>query len=143
MTISILITSISTCYQYFKYFLSLIRVLGSTSLHVPTKRGISLDHNTLGQNMSLKHVIVHYAATDNKEIRNLNRTIFTRSPVNDMVSKNITLVLENLLKDYENSQLPTHGKGKSCKNIHIGTHCILGPCTLYFLHYLCPFFYIT
>lgn len=34
-----------------------------------------------------------------------------RSPVNDMVSKNITNLLENLLKNYENSQLPTHGKG--------------------------------
>lgn len=32
--------------------------------------------------------------------------------INDAVSKNITLVLENLLKNYENSQLPTHGKGK-------------------------------
>ncbi|XP_045763812.1 gamma-aminobutyric acid receptor alpha-like isoform X1 [Maniola jurtina] len=31
--------------------------------------------------------------------------------INDAVSKNITLVLENLLKNYENSQLPTHGKG--------------------------------
>ncbi|KAL0839443.1 hypothetical protein ABMA28_016158 [Loxostege sticticalis] len=31
--------------------------------------------------------------------------------INDAVSKNITLVLENLLKNYENSQLPTHGQG--------------------------------
>ncbi|KPI91198.1 Gamma-aminobutyric acid receptor subunit alpha-6 [Papilio xuthus] len=31
--------------------------------------------------------------------------------INDAVSRNITLVLENLLKNYENSQLPTHGKG--------------------------------
>ncbi|CAG9791870.1 unnamed protein product [Diatraea saccharalis] len=30
--------------------------------------------------------------------------------INDAVSKNITSVLENLLKNYENSQLPTHGK---------------------------------
>lgn len=36
---------------------------------------------------------------------------FKRS-INDAVSRNITLVLENLLKNYENSQLPTHGKGK-------------------------------
>lgn len=28
------------------------------------------------------------------------------------VSRNISLVLENLLKSYENSQLPTHGLGK-------------------------------
>jgi hypothetical protein len=33
--------------------------------------------------------------------------------INDAVSKNITSVLENLLKNYENSQLPTHGKGEA------------------------------
>lgn len=39
-----------------------------------------------------------------------------RAPVNDTVSKNITMVLENLLMNYENSQLPTHGKGKKNKS---------------------------
>ncbi|XP_034936799.1 gamma-aminobutyric acid receptor alpha-like isoform X2 [Chelonus insularis] len=34
-----------------------------------------------------------------------------RGTVNDVVLKNITMVLENLLMNYENSQLPTHGKG--------------------------------
>ncbi|XP_024945827.1 gamma-aminobutyric acid receptor alpha-like isoform X2 [Cephus cinctus] len=34
-----------------------------------------------------------------------------RATVNDVVSKNITMVLENLLMNYENSQLPTHVKG--------------------------------
>lgn len=74
-----------------------------------------MEQDLLSQNMSLKHVIVQYSATKNKGMRTFNRTIFTRSPVNDMVSKNITLVLENLLKDYESSQLPTHGKGKLLK----------------------------
>jgi hypothetical protein len=32
---------------------------------------------------------------------------------NDEVSRNITIVLENLLKDYESSQLPTHGEGNN------------------------------
>lgn len=36
-----------------------------------------------------------------------------RATVNDVVSKNITMVLENLLMNYENSQLPTHGKGNN------------------------------
>ncbi|KAH9640652.1 hypothetical protein HF086_000596 [Spodoptera exigua] len=35
----------------------------------------------------------------------------SKRSINDAVSKNITMVLENLLKNYENSQLPTHGKG--------------------------------
>nr|KAF7438080.1 hypothetical protein H0235_000471 [Vespula pensylvanica] len=37
---------------------------------------------------------------------------FSRGTVTDIVSKNITMVLENLLMNYENSQLPTHGKGR-------------------------------
>ncbi|XP_059060236.1 gamma-aminobutyric acid receptor alpha-like [Achroia grisella] len=46
-----------------------------------------------------------YENVDTSRWRNNKRSI------NDVVSKNITLVLENLLKNYENSQLPTHGKG--------------------------------
>lgn len=40
-----------------------------------------------------------------------------RAAINDVVSKNITMVLENLLMNYENSQLPTHGKGKNSSQI--------------------------
>jgi len=40
-----------------------------------------------------------------------------RATLNDIVSKNITMVLENLLMNYENSQLPTHGKGKKNKSL--------------------------
>lgn len=32
-------------------------------------------------------------------------------PVDDVLSKNISFLLENLLKRYENSHLPTHGQG--------------------------------
>lgn len=42
-----------------------------------------------------------------------------RSPSNDGVSKNITQVLENLLKNYESSQLPSHGKGNKLFSIKI------------------------
>jgi len=41
------------------------------------------------------------------------RRSFPPSAGNDAVSRNITIVLENLLKDYESSQLPTHGKGNN------------------------------
>lgn len=51
------------------------------------------------------------ATYDDVENNNVWKRDFKRS-INDAVSKNITLVLENLLKNYENSQLPTHGKGK-------------------------------
>ncbi|XP_062700266.1 gamma-aminobutyric acid receptor subunit alpha-6 [Aedes albopictus] len=39
------------------------------------------------------------------------RKVRKRSAADDMLSKNITLILENLLKSYENSQMPTHGQG--------------------------------
>lgn len=41
-----------------------------------------------------------------------SKVMLTRGTVNDIVSRNITMVLENLLMNYENNQLPTHGKGK-------------------------------
>lgn len=35
-----------------------------------------------------------------------------RTTSNDYLIKNISIILENLLKSYEKSQLPTHGKGE-------------------------------
>lgn len=64
--------------------------------------------------------LAHLNETSNEELKGVSK----RS-INDAVSKNITLVLENLLKNYENSQLPTHGKGKAVRkrtclhNLHI------------------------
>ncbi|XP_061706149.1 gamma-aminobutyric acid receptor alpha-like isoform X4 [Cydia pomonella] len=62
-----------------------------------------------------------YWDTSDKIISNYLNTTFgemdtrymwkNKRSINDAVSRNITLVLENLLKNYENSQLPTHGKG--------------------------------
>jgi gamma-aminobutyric acid receptor subunit alpha len=43
----------------------------------------------------------------------VTKRLFPPSAGNDAVSRNITIVLENLLKDYESSQLPTHGKGNN------------------------------
>lgn len=40
------------------------------------------------------------------------RKVKKRSAVDDKLSKNITMILENLLKSYENSQMPTHGQGE-------------------------------
>ncbi|XP_033217149.1 gamma-aminobutyric acid receptor alpha-like [Belonocnema kinseyi] len=48
-------------------------------------------------------------ATTNTGMSTSTRDV--RGIMNDIVSRNITMVLENLLKNYENSQLPTHGKG--------------------------------
>lgn len=61
----------------------------------------------------------HYYAFETKTTSGLptseSLTIGNKMPratMNDIVSKNITMVLENLLMNYENNQLPTHGKGK-------------------------------
>ncbi|XP_049825720.1 gamma-aminobutyric acid receptor subunit alpha-6 [Aethina tumida] len=78
----------------------------------PRESGISLETKLLGQNMTLKSVVVDFlsAPLASKSFDNSTRKPKSRPPVNDVVSKNITMVLENLLKNYESSQLPTHGK---------------------------------
>ncbi|KAJ8919451.1 hypothetical protein NQ315_016551 [Exocentrus adspersus] len=73
-----------------------------------SRYGISLDQNLPQQNSQFRYTIVNFSQSNT--VAATNRTRIARSPVNDVVSKNITLVLENLLKDYESSQLPTHGK---------------------------------
>lgn len=40
-------------------------------------------------------------------------SIQKRTPADDLLSKNISMVLEELLMRYENSHLPTHGQGWS------------------------------
>lgn len=45
--------------------------------------------------------------------KNSSKSAMNRGTGNDIVSKNITMVLENLLMNYENNQLPTHGEGKA------------------------------
>ncbi|KAJ8982647.1 hypothetical protein NQ317_019048 [Molorchus minor] len=86
-------------------------------MKVALRHGVSLDHALLEQNItniSLKSVVVGFSPSA-KEV--VNGTRITRSPLNDIVSKNITLVLENLLKNYESSQLPTHGKVQILYNV--------------------------
>ncbi|CAH0560463.1 unnamed protein product [Brassicogethes aeneus] len=69
----------------------------------------------LEQNMSIKSVVVDFLTPPlaSRSLKNLTKIRNFRTPVNDVVSKNITMVLENLLKNYESSQLPTHGKESS------------------------------
>lgn len=41
-----------------------------------------------------------------------------RTAQDDHVSKNISMLLEHLLKNYESSQIPTHGQGEAVLNLH-------------------------
>ncbi|XP_053664320.1 gamma-aminobutyric acid receptor subunit alpha-6 [Anopheles marshallii] len=52
-----------------------------------------------------------FNGSDEVPEREKNDRFKRRSAVDDMLSKNITIILENLLKRYENSQIPTHGQG--------------------------------
>ncbi|XP_050081393.1 gamma-aminobutyric acid receptor subunit alpha-6 [Anopheles maculipalpis] len=52
-----------------------------------------------------------FNGTDDYPEREKSERFKRRSAVDDMLSKNITIILENLLKRYENSQIPTHGQG--------------------------------
>lgn len=49
----------------------------------------------------------HLRVTDRRNVTNG----YKQSQTNDVISNNISQVLDNLLKDYESSQLPTYGKG--------------------------------
>ncbi|BFG00021.1 gamma-aminobutyric acid receptor subunit alpha-6 [Drosophila madeirensis] len=51
----------------------------------------------------------HEKATNESQSNNQNRV--ARVVSTDMLSRNISIILENLLKRYEQSQLPTHGQG--------------------------------
>ncbi|XP_022905767.2 gamma-aminobutyric acid receptor subunit alpha-2 [Onthophagus taurus] len=80
------------------FFTTIFFILAATvtSFTTTTPRNV-----TLIQNHQLQE---QFSATLNGKTK--------RFPLNDVVSKNITLVLENLLKNYESSQLPTHGQDK-------------------------------
>jgi hypothetical protein len=70
------------------------------------RSGVGVEQDPLGQNMSLRSVVVGFAVNATGQ----HQKLMTRS-LSDVVSRNITMVLENLLKNYESSQLPTHGRG--------------------------------
>lgn len=73
---------------------------------------VRVDEGILGRNVSLREVILDISREDSVSNTSLKARNARKAPLNDVVSKNITQVLENLLKDYESSQLPSHGKGK-------------------------------
>lgn len=70
---------------------------------------LKLKHYSL-PTVPLYHAYYHGANETTDFIR--NRTQFQkRTPADDILSKNISMVLEELLLRYENSHLPTHGQG--------------------------------
>lgn len=64
-----------------------------------------------------RYYIYSHIKSANDDAYEMNRSDSSRkarsSPLSDrkQVSRNISMVLENLLMSYENSQLPTHGQG--------------------------------
>ncbi|KAJ6638698.1 Gamma-aminobutyric acid receptor subunit alpha-6 [Pseudolycoriella hygida] len=63
--------------------------------HMNSQASVTLFHNISLQNLIVKK----------------KSSIMKRTPADDVLSKNISFLLENLLKRYENSHLPTHGQG--------------------------------
>ena len=79
---------------------------GSARRH---RRGSNINNNST----SINSFINNNNETINGTVSLLHNIILRkhRTAVDDAVSKNISIILENLLKSYENSQLPTHGLG--------------------------------
>ncbi|KAJ8724922.1 hypothetical protein PYW07_015880 [Mythimna separata] len=88
-----------------------------TAAHTPGV--LSATAKTLSHNASETHdywdtsdmLLSNYVNGSYDEVNAFTLKQNAKRSINDAVSKNITSVLENLLKNYENSQLPTHGKG--------------------------------
>ncbi|CAH0717296.1 unnamed protein product, partial [Brenthis ino] len=87
---------------------------------ISTTRGTSNLLSVTAKNLSRDHTDDYWNESSDALFSNFVNDTYSESEsnvwkskrsINDAVSKNITLVLENLLKNYENSQLPTHGKG--------------------------------
>ncbi|XP_060531516.1 gamma-aminobutyric acid receptor alpha-like [Cylas formicarius] len=70
------------------------------------RNGVALESEIMMQNMSMKTVLMGFSSNP----KNVTASKKLRHAGNDVVSKNITIILENLLKNYESSQLPSHGK---------------------------------
>ncbi|XP_047989016.1 gamma-aminobutyric acid receptor alpha-like [Leguminivora glycinivorella] len=79
-------------------------ILSSVDIKTPEAPGYS-DYWDTSDKILSNYLNVTFGEMDTRYMWKNKRSI------NDAVSRNITLVLENLLKNYENSQLPTHGKG--------------------------------
>ncbi|KAL7289872.1 hypothetical protein TKK_0016268 [Trichogramma kaykai] len=62
-------------------------------------------------------------------VRTPHEIRLARGTNKDVVSRNITMVLENLLMNYENSQLPTHGKDQKRAKVEILDPMVV--CTIY------------
>ncbi|KAF7274180.1 hypothetical protein GWI33_013152 [Rhynchophorus ferrugineus] len=87
--------------------LLLLIVLISAVASYKIKGGVRYEHDGGQRNGTLGGVVVDFTS----DLRNSTMRRARNSGTNDVVSKNITNILENLLKNYESSQLPNHGKG--------------------------------
>ncbi|XP_045480830.1 gamma-aminobutyric acid receptor subunit alpha-6 isoform X2 [Harmonia axyridis] len=75
------------------------------------KNGIILDSDRLdSKNNSLVLIILQYSKDEKIQGHTKDNPVAIRQKRNDVVSRNISMILENLLKRYESSQLPTHGR---------------------------------
>lgn len=92
-------------YRHHTYALSngtLVRRSASAQQNPPTK----LLQHSKDSMMFLNHTAMNRIIRASKQ---------KRKPLDDYLSKNISFLLENLLKRYENSHLPTHGQGNNKK----------------------------
>ncbi|XP_025833300.1 gamma-aminobutyric acid receptor subunit alpha-6 [Agrilus planipennis] len=92
-------------------------IAAATNKRVLTRELADVQNEVLSRNDTVSSIIIDFSDSDttNQRSQGYNSTSLRklnskRSILNDAVSRNITLVLENLLKNYESSQLPTHGK---------------------------------
>lgn len=71
----------------------------------------SVQHHSADAAAAQHQSMMHFNLTVMNRMIRANKHIQKRKPMDDLLSKNISFLLENLLKRYENSHLPTHGQG--------------------------------
>lgn len=100
----------------------------------------TVEQDVIQKNLSVKSVVVdfshrrpslHIPRRNFSDVLGEKGSNKSRRSLNDVVSKNITLVLENLLKNYESSQLPTHGTGELKKLNELS----VGSCIAFYVFY--------
>lgn len=104
---------------YFDYFLFLIRRHHNVAV-VANKTTFARRNPTtkkITQFQSLHHLPIYHSSQPHLNVSGTtlhhlrNRSSIQKRSSNDWLSKNISMVLEQLLMHYENSYLPTHGQG--------------------------------
>lgn len=104
----------------FKKIIYMCRHHSNPTIKVKLSSGETTSSSRIYQHSFVQNVPSHQRYPVISTDSNFNESkafIKKRTAVDDIVSKNISIILNNLLKSYENSQLPNHNEGLNLNNL--------------------------